>query len=259
MGIVGNNSLWLTHYRYLNDTAEYNYGMGLASAELEKRHDAKGVDVNDWARYGHRFMFGEREVYVASFSTAKDSLSQWRAYGGQTGYSIGFDGRALSQLAQENGIYLCKCSYDSKEHSNLINEVLDRSEERGFQRPFWLSDNPEIEDLFLKTFCVIKPPAFKDEQEWRLIYAPKTILRNGNESADRNITYRSATSFLVPFANIEFSREKFCRALHNIYVGPNKYMDEALLSAKGYVESEMKPHRHLGPGVLATKSTYRDC
>jgi hypothetical protein len=262
MGIINNNSIWLTHYRYLNDTDEYKYGVGLALKELSKRElDRNGDQFNNLNSYFERsYMSSHRDVFVASFSSSKDSLSQWRAYGQQSGYSIGFEGRALMKLAHKHGVYLCKCSYDPNEHRQLINEVLDRKEELRSKDLSFNKAEAEIEELLLKVFCVIKNPAFKDEEEWRLIYSPKSYFFNADTVlSDRDVLYRSTVSFIVPYINLELARNDFCNALHEIYVGPNKYMEEALISTKRYIESAMKPDRHLLPGVLSTTSTYRGC
>lgn len=42
-------------------------------------------------------------VCVCSFSAARNQLSQWRAYGGGSGFCLGFNSRSLQELTIQSG------------------------------------------------------------------------------------------------------------------------------------------------------------
>jgi hypothetical protein len=75
-------------------------------------------------------------VCVCSFSEDSDSLSQWRAYGGSSGFAIGFSGEVLGAAVESQRFFLAQCIYDPGTQLNivraLVEEVLD--EARIFQR-----------------------------------------------------------------------------------------------------------------------------
>src|SRR5579863_5324468 len=101
-GIIGQQEIWSTHTQYLNDHREFRHGLDIFREELEvliahcdelKRSEGlrelRAAIFDEWANIN---------VCVSSFSEEHDSLSQWRAYGGNSGFSIGFLGDHLASL-----------------------------------------------------------------------------------------------------------------------------------------------------------------
>lgn len=95
-GIVETGQMWFTDYRHLNDPAELVHGIN-RTHRLVRDHRAR---VDDRAGlfleclldlFQHENFSDSLEFFVASFSYARDDLSQWRAYAdnGQ-GVAIGF-------------------------------------------------------------------------------------------------------------------------------------------------------------------------
>lgn len=64
------------------------------------------------------------DAYVVCFSAARDLLSQWRAYGQQGGYAIGFSGGALQSVAAapRTRISLVPVVYDPEVQQEQISE-----------------------------------------------------------------------------------------------------------------------------------------
>ena len=85
-GILMTRRLWATDLRYLNDTAEYSYGVSMFSEELgrlqEERRLADSMCVDELAAL--KYMITESDpgaIYVACLTAAGgDQLSQWRGY-----------------------------------------------------------------------------------------------------------------------------------------------------------------------------------
>ena len=116
-----NESLYVTHWSFLND-----------SSELEK--------------YRNRFRLLEKDpveipIFLMSFSYMKDDISQWRAYAANGGFSIGFDCNELLKSFDDK-IYLSECTY-----KNIITDVSDKNAFCFCKNPAFKSEK-EIRLLF---------------------------------------------------------------------------------------------------------------
>jgi hypothetical protein len=104
LGIIGNRSMHFTDFRHLNDPSELTYGREL----LEKIVISLPRDANWHHRCFMTLLFPHLvaimkssgiDLFVASFSTEKDDLSQWRAYADDgRGFAIGFDPKSLGAI-----------------------------------------------------------------------------------------------------------------------------------------------------------------
>lgn len=100
MGIVDKAEIWCTHTQYLNDSQEFKHAIGLFCEQIGLRLKSD-ADNSDFLKSVYEFAVGQVEyvnVCVASFSTEKDSLSQWRAYANAPGgYAIGFSAEKIKK------------------------------------------------------------------------------------------------------------------------------------------------------------------
>jgi hypothetical protein len=81
-------------------------------------------------------MIAGANVCVCSFSEDGDSLSQWRAYGGNaSGFAIGFSGEYLRRAFEELG-WLVPVIYEDFEQRSLIRTLLEdvHEEKRTYMR-----------------------------------------------------------------------------------------------------------------------------
>lgn len=132
-GIVENNTIWATHFKYLNDKSEYSIFEErlteylkpiihekiremLADGKILPNHLPSDIEnlvsdeVSIYKSAVYKATYGES--YVASFcGSANDSyvienglLSQWRGYGRDGGYSIEFDTNILIKMMKMEGI-----------------------------------------------------------------------------------------------------------------------------------------------------------
>ena len=133
-GIIESQTLWATHYKYLNDSEEIIHFRDrlppLLRPVIAKLLNGQNVDRNivdlvlkedpeTLARTMYDVMFGDAEgdgistaPFITSFCTVDKGnahvadhglLSQWRGYGPQGGYAIIFDTDRLIQLLIEEG------------------------------------------------------------------------------------------------------------------------------------------------------------
>jgi hypothetical protein len=189
LGIVQSRSLWATHIRYLNDAEEVDYATNLGRRVLQGQAQAA---MNPREREILERLGGSlfpnfmarmpRSVCVASFSVVGDGLGQWRGYcPGGAGYSLGFVTQSLVGEAVRQGFRLDRCLYDEVSQRGAIIQALEelrrsvqwtQALEQGTRfaymqllRAWW--------DTFEPVAPTIKHRAFHEEQEWRLISAPR--------------------------------------------------------------------------------------
>lgn len=127
---------------------------------------------------------------VCSFSGESDSLSQWRAYGGSSGFAIGFAPEVLGAAVEKQNFFLVQCIYDPAAQRDvvraLVEEVLDEyiskspipaivTGEGEFDKEsveiFWKTGGNLLPDLY--TYApILKDHSFEEEREWRIISRP---------------------------------------------------------------------------------------
>ncbi|TFD13523.1 DUF2971 domain-containing protein [Cryobacterium sp. TMT1-2-2] len=107
IGIVQNRELWATETNFLNDPAEVTFASAVLVSLLKERAldasenerstisatiallEKSYVDPNTPDQYR------EDRTFITSFSRSDQSLTLWRMYGRQNGFSIGFDEERL--------------------------------------------------------------------------------------------------------------------------------------------------------------------
>jgi hypothetical protein len=118
------NAIRLTHFAYLSDTSELRHFLRRAREVLDKDlfprcHHYLGLYVDEEMDLS--------PVYVACFSKAFDSLSQWRAYcGSSIGVALGFNRSNLQQIAKSRRFSLEDCVYGIGGADALLAEMTAR-------------------------------------------------------------------------------------------------------------------------------------
>jgi hypothetical protein len=234
LGIVQSRTLWATHIHYLNDAQEYHHAADLAARVLRQRAAAAGPD--EGAMLGrlsdvtdlHRMV--EQSICVASLSAVGDDLSQWRAYcPNGTGYSLGFVSEDLAAEAAGQKFSLARCLYDEAEQREAITRALEEVRRsapwaRALAHPHQREAHVEFFKAWLNAFALLAPtfkhPAFRHEQEWRLVSAPIEI---GNDQwrvcPDR--------SMLIPYLPIALTGLDPALPIRQVVVGPTPHKELA--------------------------------
>ena len=190
-GIIESGVLRGTHISFMNDSSEYLHAVSLLTQEIDQIRSTESDPV--------RIGFLEEikgpvsltrpqdagPYFVACLSAKENSLNQWRAYGrGQGGYSIGFDYTKLGQGMQALTGLLAPVIYDPSQQSKLVRDILQWALDE-YQR---ITTTIPVNDrevhrrdwahMFLWRAAaaapIIKNPAFLEEQEWRLIFMPRS-------------------------------------------------------------------------------------
>lgn len=270
LNILKDGALWGSDANYLNDYKEIQLGIEYANywinqhkSELQNKYGKNTVTQLLNNTVPHPNNQSGQQMFVCSFSTEKDSLTQWRTYASGSGYSLGINRQYLENKANQLGLTLQKCIYEHDEKNNPIVNYLSHLNENN---AFTDIDNPENNKLlnicnYIKQYSMIlKGKEFKQESEWRLF-------------PDFNFPYKSAIEFrvrngvFIPYVKLklfpETDNEKMIKTSVNtstpvleVMVGPSPHQDLAHMSLRRLLKEYRSKYRFLSPQL--SKATYRD-
>ncbi len=211
-GILNEKKIWATDVNYLNDYAEIRRGIIYANRWFkqnkpkikDKMGDIYTTTLEKNLQVEPRGQSGQR-MYICSFSTERDSLSQWLGYGGKMGYSIGFHPEYLTKKAEELGLDFVQCIYEHNENINPVCDALDKLMGNGhfLQKQ---TNMRKISDSILTVIHVIqtnsvalKGEGFKDEREWRICPKLKRKNERYENSGIEGEFYRIENGIFIPY------------------------------------------------------------
>lgn len=224
LGICESKSLWASDVRLLNDYLEVGYFFDRVRGFLRHRPSTDGVaDLMDKSSppYGWQF--------VACFSEKRDMLSQWRAYTGAQGFSVGFLRTHLEETARKNGYDFRPVNYNTDIAEQRISEIIELGLSSS-EYATWKNAPTDVGSrqscagvftrLLLEEAVFHKHPSFEEEGEWRLC---KQIIR-----LDDGIRYRANSRGIVPY--LEFPLDPLKPVLEH---APTNYALEVMLYPGG--------------------------
>jgi len=231
-GIVENQSLWLTHILYQNDTRELYDGLDLIKRVLDEEYFGLGNDfISDPALVN---------IYTASFTEERDLLSQWRGYCPRGGYSYELNPELFTPLSMwPNDLVLRKCIYTEAEKIELIKKSIvgvepqdyrayKRRLEAGMTMPH-SKEKYRISENIYNNIGLMKDDAFREEKEWRLMTHHITRTPSISFRAmQRDYKIRISNEKLIPYLEAKFSyvndegnTQRVPNIFKEIIVGPN--------------------------------------
>ncbi len=259
LNILRNKELYLSDPLKMNDKAEIIWGIKKVMENYEHREldctTKKDGNLNITSeemikRIGER---GQRNLYIISFSKNKDLLSQWRAYA-KDGYgmAIGFD---LEKLKINKKLSIREVDYSENiAPDEYVDNIISSNPALVAMDLPYETRLDIIIDILLSTMIDYKNPAFREEDEVRLVYnkqfsvadllSPKdtcnekTLDRDFRVVEDINIT---------EYVKLPFESDAVCE----ISIGPKCLMNENNMKA-------MASH-FLGitPLISCSTATYR--
>ena len=124
LGMLSNNVLWATSYSHLNDGAEIQTGIQVLD---EAADELQLTATQSWyvARQIRRAKedLERAHVFMLSASTEPDSLSQWRAYGGGSGFAVGLDASKALDVLSAPGYATSEYSPDQPDFGEVFQHV----------------------------------------------------------------------------------------------------------------------------------------
>ena len=230
MDIIKNKTLRLTDLRHMNDMEELILGERLLNELLET--EEKG----EYIRAIYDFFKPQIIQLSMSFSENIDQLSQWRGYADDArGFCIGFKAENFNKLP----VHLLKVEYQISEQKKLIRNAINKI-------VTYLSDIQQtntinfesallIAELF-ELFSILKNNSFREEKEYRLVYAIFVDEKNGGKLIDfnkkkesykdciENINFRLVDNVPTPFVDLKYNT---LAPISQIVIGPKNQSKES--------------------------------
>lgn len=183
------------------------------------------------------------QPYLVSFCEDGNLLSQWRAYGRRSGFSVGFklDDGVLSSVPCEKGrTLLRKVIYDPASQREQLRVLLGNFSKVVNEFPETPSADAEHGyNLYAELRLLIilemsewaskvKHNAFSEEHEWRLISFP--ALGKSSENSDE-VQIRPSSDLLIPYRVLR-ARKGSHLPLVDIRCGPSSLQRESAKAVK---------------------------
>lgn len=206
IGIIESGALWATDARFLNDFREMVEGLQVIQIMVEEARSKFGGEPLARLAYRLQSEGNSREVYVCSFSTEKDDLSQWRAYSaGRVGICLTFHRPHLERLGSAQGFEITRCAYDLRENLEVgrkeVEQTLLRLRMAEQSGPAAVKE--EVDHAFhhlVGLAAGMKHAAFNAEREWRAICV--------EQDSQPDVRFRSSTALgVVPYVALNLVEE----------------------------------------------------
>lgn len=174
----------------MNDSHECVWVDKLIAKLFKDNKDA--MSDEDRRDFSIGFQINRPRPFLFCLSQAPDILSQWRAYAGDgTGVSVGFNTDLFprqSHLPSTNcapsmNIALWQVVYDGGAQSEMMGRIFSNA----LGNPQQFSGehgkpNYQVLGAFMAGLSpLFKNPAFREEQEWRLIHTPQLLTDKNND------------------------------------------------------------------------------
>jgi hypothetical protein len=203
----------------------------------------------DFARYIVSTEIGfQLDPFVLSLSSEGDILSQWRAYAnGGRGVALGFETNRMrvptfvyDKQQMPGQIVLANVVYDTVVQDIIVDLVYDLiraliSDCEGHD--FSEQSHPYLPcaaylNMYLHYLApFFKNPAFEEEKEWRLIFYPKSWLRNTHETdvsalsletdqTDETMAFRFREDDIIPYFTFPNKSSNIMEMVHRVMLGP---------------------------------------
>lgn len=261
-GIFDKMAIWATNAGYLSDSKELSLAFEISESELEKeRSKAKTVEEQRLFAKMLRNLRNNSELdirsnYVCSFSEISDSLSQWRAYCSEGGYSLGLPSEFLKKRAELQRFALVPCIYEKQEQHGIIAEIISLCLYRFRNNKSKLVPeqiNRKIDSvsydftlMVMQIAPIIKHKSFEEEKEWRLITLVDKPTRSHPE-------YRCGRSMLIPYRPFKLIDKSDILNDLQVVVGPTPHPERAKESAGWFLFSR----RCSQPNIKMSNSPYQ--
>ena len=251
LGILENNSLWLTEASFLNDVEEQLYTLELFENEVlntivdKKLKDSLSDAIEDLR---DRRTIGQIEL-VFSCSLDVDNLTLWSEFSNAYGYCLGLNhGEIYNALKNGisgvfpllNSLTSAKVIYDREDQIKKLKEVVKKSIEISFEdnnialpQDCFVDSYDHVQESTLRMIggCVnvackiysvfFKRPEYAAEREYRF-YAMGSF---GIE----NLRFRNKNGIPLPF--IEIKNDRISESFTSIKCGPKFRDKETVLRA----------------------------
>jgi hypothetical protein len=206
IGIVTQFEIWASDCRFLSDGTELSYAYDIFWAEVAKM---KGLPIERTGYFFPGTTPTEFRVFISCFCEDGDLLSQWRGYGADQGYALGFDAAKLEALELGD---LSPVQYGISDPSAFFASELDAANQPSAHQE--VAEWHELERLTPR-LARVKDPGFAEEREWRLL-KQLPDLDMGPE-----VRFRPSPIGPVPYIAHSFAPD----CLREVVLGPGSHLE----------------------------------
>ena len=255
LGIIDSKRLWATHFQYLNDASELEYGYNIAKAIIQKLlATAETPHVKTFLEYAFNSCSADQiplDIYITCLCEQNDVLNQWRVYGGiSQGYALGFRTNEIGRRRQNENIgppfIIRKVLYDENKQHELISNSIQRiinalnTTITNNKREETISDACNaLRQIITKFSLFFKHPAFAVEHEWRLLHVTR-------DHEDSTTKFKDGFYGLTPYVELDISPDAGPNTdklpLRSITAGPSRDPRTCRLALKKLIEIEKLSH-----------------
>ena len=302
MAIISNNTIRLSNISKSNDRDEIKYCFHTFEETLREtcgKFVCKYINDKDTIKFFSDICYGDlvsRAIlndsliyYASCFSAESDLLSQWRGYAKDgKGVAIGFYSNNFLVAQDFKNIKFKKITYGMNhvkyELHNYILEKLVKAYKESENASGYSNYENAIDDIIsgmVYEAVFYKNPAFKEENEWRLVFYPFGNIRNllithkhnymasnylfydrmletieykkdYNGLLREKLSFRTADDKIISYVDMNFESIKQV-VLAEIIIGPKANIDDRdlrlFLKANGYDFSKIN--------IKKSSATYR--
>ena len=189
--ILAHGTVWMRNALTMNDFSEIQHGLNCISQAWKSDTGVRlralidGIHPGLCAELEQRFDAWQPDMRANTYLTCLSEhrldediygrLSMWRAYGGRSGIAIVINSRPFTTVSEGSGVYSSPVEYETPETFTAKLDEYRRGLEANAQLIRALSRMQLLETLFnvlrFAALCT-KHPAFVEEAEWRVMYAP---------------------------------------------------------------------------------------
>jgi hypothetical protein len=210
--ILESGRIWASDLLYLAGSRELDYARDLVRTHIRQRANVSDPVLREFCEKAEAALdpLGwQRSLFAACFCENGDSLSQWRSHADvRGGYAIGL---RTSALTNSGGRYhsaaLRRVIYDPERQKALIDAMLDRA--MVLLRSSGSGGAAAIDvvleffaDHMIELIASFKQPAFREDNEWRLLLIADTAYAGETLS---EVRFRRAGGHIVPYVELDVS------------------------------------------------------
>jgi hypothetical protein len=208
--ILESGHIWASELLYLAGSRELDYVRDLVKEHIGQRWNGTDPLLREFCARAEEALdprSWQRSIFAACFCENGDSLGQWRAYAGpRGGYAVGLRTAALEV---DGGRYppahLRRVIYEPERQGALIGWLLDRA--IGIVKSVDAGRAEAIDivleylaDHVAELVACFKQPAFREDQEWRLLLVADTSYPDQGLG---RLRFRTAGGHIVPYIPLD--------------------------------------------------------
>jgi hypothetical protein len=254
--ILESGHIWASDLLYLAGSRELDYVRELVRRHVAQRWNGDDPLLREFCALADEALDPRnwpRSIFAACFCENGDALAQWRAYAGpRGGYAVGLRTTALgADSLRFPPAHLRRVIYDPERQSALVGGLLDRT--LSILRTAESNRAEAIEigleylaDHLAELVASFKQPAFREDQEWRLLMVADTAYP---DEGSARVRFRTAGGHIVPYIPVDVAPAGGPESspIAEVICGPLERTDlsaraiQMLLKRRGVASARVRP------------------